>query len=288
MHEQLFDLIGRVAVITGAGANGGLGHALALGLARAGADVAVPDINEEGSRITAREVEALGRKSLAFRCDVSRPEEVERLFGEIDQVFGKVDILINNAYVFPSRTHPDALTLEAWDKTLAVSLTGYFLCAQQAIRRMLKQETGGCILNIGSIAGASALGRGNFPYSVAKGGITQMTKELAVEYAGNGIRVNGILPAQIVTPGFKKWMDDPKMFNPALLKRLVDGIPLNRLLDPEEFVGPAVFLCSDAASAVTGVLLPVDGGNLALNAGGSHTWLAEPGSGTGAVAETRS
>ena len=89
------------------------------------------------------------------------------------------------------------------------------------------------------------------------------------------------MPAQVLTPGFKKWMDDPNTFSPALYRRLLDGIPLNRLLSPEDFVGPVVFLCSDAASAVTGVLLPVDGGNLALNAGGSHTWLAEPGKGTG-------
>jgi NAD(P)-dependent dehydrogenase (short-subunit alcohol dehydrogenase family) len=273
MPGNLFDLTGQVAIVTGAGANGGLGHAMAVGLARHGADVAVPDIDEEGSKITAQEIEALGRKSLAMRCDVSKPEEVERLFLEVDRVWGKVDILVNNAFAFPSRAHPAELTLEAWDKTLAVSLTGYFLCAQQAIRRMLKQGTGGSIVNISSIAGASGLGRGNFPYSVAKGGVNQLTKELAVEYAGHGIRVNAILPAQVLTPGFKKWMADPKTFSPALYQRLLDGIPMNRLLEPEEFAGAAVFLCSGASKAITGVLLPVDGGNLALNAGGSHTWI---------------
>lgn len=273
MSDNMFALTGKVAIVTGAGANGGLGHAIALGLARFGADVAVPDIDEAGSRATAQEVEALGRKSLAFRCDVSAPEEVERLFLEVGRVFGKIDILINNAYVFPIRTHPDELTLEEWHKFLAVDLTGYFLCAQQAIRRMLQQGTGGSIVNISSIAGVTALGRGNFPYSVTKGGVNQLTKELAVEYACKGIRVNAILPCQVLTPGLKKWMADPRTFNPVLYQRLLDGIPLNRLLVPEEFVGAAVFLCSDAARAVTGVLLPVDGGNLALNAGGSHTWL---------------
>jgi NAD(P)-dependent dehydrogenase (short-subunit alcohol dehydrogenase family) len=281
MTGSLFDLTGKVAVVTGAGANGGLGHALALGLARFGADVAVPDIDGDGSRLTAQEIADLGRRGLALQCDVSQPADVERTFAEVDRVFGRVDILINNAFAFPSRTHPADLALEAWQKTLAVSLTGYFLCAQQAIRRMLKRAKGGSIVNISSIAGASGMGRGNFPYSVAKGGINQMTKELAIEYAGKGIRVNAILPAQILTPGFKRWMADPKTFNAALHRRLLDGIPQNRLLDPEEFVGPAIFLCSDAACAVTGVLLPVDGGNLAMNAGGSHTWLADPGSGTG-------
>ena len=281
MPDTLFDLTGKVAIVTGAGANGGLGHAIALGLARHGADVAVPDIDEAGSAATASEIAALGRRSLAFRCDVSQSAEVEACFGEVDRRLGQVDILVNNAFAFPSRAHPAELTLEAWQQTLAVSLTGYFLCAQQAIRRMLAQGTGGAIVNISSIAGASGMGRGNFPYSVAKGGINQLTRELAVEYAGSGIRVNAIMPAQVRTPGFKRWMADPRTFNQALYERLLAGIPMNRLLEPEEFVGPVVFLCSDAAKAVTGVLLPVDGGNLALNAGGSHTWLADPGRGTG-------
>jgi NAD(P)-dependent dehydrogenase (short-subunit alcohol dehydrogenase family) len=216
----------------------------------------------------------LGRKSLAIHCDVSKPEDVDHLFSEVDRSFGRNDILINNAFAFPNRVHPDELMLEAWESTLAVSLTGYFLCAQQAIRRMLKQGTGGSIVNISSIAGATALGRGNFPYSVAKGGVNQLTKELAVEYARQGIRVNAIMPAQILTPAVKRWFEGPQ-FNPALQQRLLDGIPIYRFLEPEDFVGPAVFLCSDAAAVVTGVLLPVDGGNLALNAGGSHTWLTD-------------
>lgn len=271
MGDHLFDLTGKAAVVTGGGANGGLGHALALGLARYGADVAVPDIDLPGSESTATEIRALGRQSLAWQCDVSDPGAVEALFQQVDRVFGKVDILINNAFSFPSRVHPDELELEAWVQTVGVSLTGYFLCAQQAIRRMLKQGKGGSIVNISSIAGASALGRGNFPYSVAKGGVNQLTKELAVEYAEQGIRVNAILPASIMTPGLRRLLDDPR-FSKTIKKRLYDGIPINRLLEPEDFVGSAIFLCSDAARAVTGVLLPVDGGNLAMNAIGTHTW----------------
>jgi NAD(P)-dependent dehydrogenase (short-subunit alcohol dehydrogenase family) len=212
-----------------------------------------------------------GRKSAAIYCDVSQPDDVEKLFAEVDRRFAKIDILVNVPYVFPSRVHPDELRLEDWEQTLRVNLTGYFLCAQQAIRRMLAQG-GGCILNIGSIAGVSALGRGNFPYSVSKAGVSQMTKELAVEYAGQGIRVNAILPAQVATPSFKRQVLGDPRFSEKLQQRLLVGIPLNRLLEPEDFMGPAVFLCSDAAAAVTGVLLPVDGGNLALNAGGNHTW----------------
>jgi len=102
-----------------------------------------------------------------------------------------------------------------------------------------------------------------------------MTRELAVEYAGQGIRVNAILPAQVLTPSFRQRLLGDQRFGAQLQQRLLVGIPINRLLDPEDMVGPAIFLCSPAADAVTGVLLPVDGGNLALNAGGSHTWPTE-------------
>ena len=281
MSQDLFDLSGRTAIVTGAGANGGLGHAMAIGLARHGADVVVPDIDSEGSAHTAAEIQAMGRRSLAFACDVSDATSVAALFEAVDSSLGRVDILVNNAYAFPSRALPEQLDVRDWERTLAVCLTGYFLCAQQAITRMISQGGGGAIVNISSIAGVTALGRGNMPYSVAKGGINQLTRELAVETAAHGIRVNAILPAQVETPGFRKWMENPRTFNPRLYQRLVDGIPMNRLLAPEEFVGPLVFLCSPASAAITGALLPVDGGNLAMNATGTHTWLADQGAGTG-------
>ncbi len=272
MSENLIDFTGKVAVITGAGANGGVGHALAVGFAQHGADVVVSDIDDEGAKVTGEEIEALGRKTIVVHCDISKPEDVENLFAKVDEHFGKVDILANVPYTFPERVRPHELSLEAWDKTLAVCITGYFLCARQAIRRMLKQGTGGRILNISSIAGSTALGRGNFPYSVAKGGVNQMTKELAVEYAGQGIRVNAIQPCTILTPGLKKELLADPRFGEKLRQRLLVGIPINRFLEPEELVGAALYLCSDAANVVTGVLLPVDGGNLALNASGSHIW----------------
>jgi len=272
MTNPLFDLSGKVAVITGAGANGGIGHAIAIGFAQAGADIVVADIDEPGAQATAQEIQALGRKTIAVHCDIAQPAAVENLFSEVDRVFGKIDLLVNVPYTFPSRVRPADLRLEDWEKTLSVNLTGFFLCSQQAIRRLLAQGRGGSILNIGSIAGVSALGRGNFPYSVSKAGVAHMTKELAVEYAGEGIRVNAILPAQVLTPSFKKQLLGDPRFTEKLKERLLVGIPLNRLLEPEDFIGPAVFLCSAAAGAVTGVLLPVDGGNLALNAGGNHIW----------------
>jgi NAD(P)-dependent dehydrogenase (short-subunit alcohol dehydrogenase family) len=275
MTQQLFDLTGKVAVVTGASAFGGVGHALSLGFARAGADVVAADINEEGVKITAGEVQALGRTSLAVHCDISEPAAVEQLFARVGEQFGKLDILVNVPYVFPMRVQPHELTLEAWHKTLSVNLTGYHLCSQQAVLQMLQQGHGGCILNISSIAGASGMGRGNYPYSVSKAGINQLTKELAVEYAGKGIRVNAILPCTILTPSLKKELLADPRFGDKLRQRLMVGIPIQRFLEPEDLVGPALFLCSAASACVTGVLLPVDGGNLALNAGGSHTWPTE-------------
>jgi NAD(P)-dependent dehydrogenase (short-subunit alcohol dehydrogenase family) len=274
MSENLFDLTGKVAVVTGSGANGGIGHAIAVGFAQFGAHVAVSDIDDEGAKATGEEIRALGRRTIIKHCDISKPDDVKDLFAQVDKHFGKVDILVNGPFAFPSRVRPHELDLEDWEKTLTVSATGYFLCSQQAIRRMLEQDAGGSIINIGSIAGASALGRGNFPYSCAKGAVGQMTKELAVEYAGQKIRVNCILPASVLTPGVRQLLDDPR-FSEVILPILLNGLPIGRLLEPEDFVGPAVFLASDASVAVTGVLFPVDGGNLALNASGSHTWPDE-------------
>lgn len=271
MNEKLFNMTGKVAVITGGGANGGLGHIMAIAFAQFGADIVIGDIDDDGAKQTVEEVQKLGRKAISVHCDVSKPDEVNSLFAKTDETFGKVNVLVNVPFWFP-RERPHELSLESWNRTLAICLTGYFLCAQQAIRRMLKQGTGGSILNIGSIAGASGMGRGNFAYSCAKAAVHQMTKELALEYATQGIRVNAILPSQVLTPGLKNQLiADPKL-NETAMPRFLAGIPIGRLLDPEDFMGAAVFLCSDASKAVTGVLLPVDGGNLAMNAGGSIVW----------------
>ena len=267
MPDKLFDLSGRVAVVSGAAS--GLSQAIAVGFAQFGADVAVADINEAGLKTTVEQITALGRKTIAVRCDISQQDDVNNLFETVDKTFGHVDILLNGPFAF-TRAKPEDLTLEDWNRALAVCLTGFFMCSQAAGKRMIKQGTGGSIISIGSIAGALALGRGNFVYSVAKSGVHQMTRELAIEWAKHKIRVNALLPAQMRTPVVKAWLEDPKT-DPNLVAHMLKGIPMNRMGDAEDIVGPAVFLASDAASYVTGVLLPVDGGNLAMNAGGSHT-----------------
>ena len=271
MSESLFDLTGRVALVTGSGANGGIGHACALGLARAGADVVTNSRGEAHCQETAEEIRALGRRSIAIAGDIGKPGDIANLFAQLDKEFGRIDILVNGVGI-GFRSRPEDLSLEDWHPVIAANMTGTFLCSQEAARRMIRQGTGGSIINISSIAGSLALGRGNFVYSATKAAVNQMTREMAVEWASYDIRVNAILPAQILSPVMQRWLADPRYDAEALMRDFLHGIPMDRLGEPHEIAGPVLFLASDAASFVTGVLLPVDGGNLALNAGGSHTW----------------
>jgi NAD(P)-dependent dehydrogenase (short-subunit alcohol dehydrogenase family) len=263
---SLFSLQDRVAVVTGAGS--GIGQRISLGFAGCGAAVVLVDINEAGLDETAKMLTATvgsGKAPLPVKCDVGREDEVLALFDQVRARFGQVDILVNGAFT-PVNARPHALRLEDWERTMRVNLTAYFLCARSAGQAMIDAGRGGSIINISSIAGVSGLGRGNFAYSVAKGGIVQMTRELAVEWGRYGIRVNAILPVQTRTKGFQARLDHPDTDAEALMGRVLGAIPLGRMAEPEDFVGPTVFLASDASAMVTGMMLPVDGGNLAMNA----------------------
>jgi NAD(P)-dependent dehydrogenase (short-subunit alcohol dehydrogenase family) len=268
---EWFGLEGRVAVVTGGGANGGIGHAVALALAHAGADVLVTDIDDTGASETAREVQGLGRRAASIRADLGQPDDVLAMMAALDREFARVDILVNNVGV-GHRSRPEALSLEDWRKVVGVNLDGTFLATREAGRRMIARGAGGSIVSISSIAGSSALGRGNFVYSVTKAGIIQLTRELAVEWAPHRIRVNAIQPAQVMTKAMDRMLADPRLDPGTLKERFVRGIPLDRIGEPEDIAKAVVFLASDAASFITGHSLPVDGGNLALNAGGSKLW----------------
>jgi NAD(P)-dependent dehydrogenase (short-subunit alcohol dehydrogenase family) len=263
----LFDLSGRVAVVTGGG--GALGSVAAAALAEAGACVAVLDLSAAAAAKVASEVGEPDR-AIGIGADLSAEAEVERAFAEIGRSFPAIDILVNAISAPIDRYSPEDFPLRTWDAMLAANLTSYFLCSRVAAQRMIAGGRGGSIVNFGSISGENAMGRGSLAYSVAKGGVAQLTRETAYAWAPHGIRVNAVLPCQFFNNWWRGNLTDPE--RRPLVDRVVSGIPLGRMGEPAEIAGPVLFLASPAASMVTGVLLPVDGGNLAMNAGASLDW----------------
>lgn len=264
----LFDLSGRTAVVTGGG--GALGSVAAEGLAAAGARVAVVDLRAENAERVSRTIAEAGGEAIGFGADLSSEADVEQVFEAVDRSFGRLDVLVNAVSAAVDRHPAEEFPLAAWNQMLAANLTSYFLCARAAASRMIMAGRGGSIVNFSSIAGLSALGRGNLAYSTAKGGVVQMTREHAYAWARHRIRVNAVLPCQFVNDWWAGQIADPA--HGPLVDRALSAIPLGRLGQPHEIVGPVLFLASDAASMVTGVMLPVDGGNLAMNAGASIEW----------------
>ncbi len=258
---ELFNLHGKVAIVSGAAS--GMGRAMSLAMAEAGADLMLADLNEDGARDTANEIEKLGRRGVPVRCDVSDPEQIRAMFARLDQEFGHVDFLGNVAGE-AVRKKPEDISLDEVEWTWRNLVYGRFCCCQEAGRRMIAAGKGS-IINIGSLASITALGRGHIAYSMAMGAVAQMTRELSTEWAYRGVRVNAILPAQVLNPGLQQRIDA----DPRIKDRFLSGIPAGRFGSPDDIKGLAVFLASDASSWITGALIPMDGGNLAMNAGGS-------------------
>lgn len=257
--QKLFDLSGRTALITGAGV--GFGEAISLGFAEYGCDIAAADLNIENPQRTAEKVRQRGRRAIALKANVAVPEEVSTMVDETVRALGGVDILVNCAGI-PQHDPAELTPLETWDRVLDINLRGTFLCCQAAARVMLQKKSG-IIINFSSIAGLVGVGRGANAYCASKGGVNALTKQLALEWADRGIRVNAIAPCQFLTPGLRDVMADPQFDAKRLMQTWVSNIPLGRVGEPEEIVGPALFLASMASSMVTGVVLPVDGGYLA-------------------------
>ena len=260
-NNDLFDLTGRVAMVSGAAS--GLGKATALAVAEAGADVVLADINEDGLRVVAGEIESLHRRALPQVCDISEPEQICSMFARIDDEFGRIDFVANIAGE-AVRKKPEDISLDEVEWTWRNLVYGRFCCCQQAGRRMLAAGKGS-IVNLGSLASVTALGRGHIAYSMAMGAVVQMTRELSTEWSGRGVRVNSILSAQVLNPDLRARIDT----DPRIRDRFLSGLPAGRFGTPEDIKGLAVFLASDASSWITGTLIPMDGGNLAMNAGGS-------------------
>lgn len=262
MTHPLFDLSGRIALVSGTAS--GLGRAMAIGFAEAGADTILADINAEGNQRTAAHIANLGRRAVPVTCDVSDPDQIRAMFARLDREYGRIDILGNvagNGY----HGKPEEIPLEDLQKQLQVMIVGRFCCCQEAGKRMLAAGKGS-IINIGSLASVSAMGRGHIAYSVAMGGVAQMTRELSTEWAGRGVRVNAILCGQVPNPG----MGERMRADPSLRDTWLRGAAMGRLGVPEDIKGVAIFLASDASAWVTGALIPMDGGNLAMNATASH------------------
>lgn len=257
----LFDLTKRVALVSGAAS--GLGRAMSLALAEHGADLMLADRNATGLADTADRITRLGRRAIPVACDVSEPEQVRALFARLDDVLGRLDILGNVAGdgIFGN---PETITIDTIKQVFQNLVVGRFCMCQEAGRRMLLAQRGS-IINIGSLASVTALGRGHIAYSMAMGAVVQLTRELSTEWASRGVRVNAILPAQVVNPSLEQRM----AADPSLEAKWLSGIPRGRLGQPDDIKGLAVFLASDASSWITGALIPMDGGNLAMNAGGT-------------------
>ena len=248
---KLFDLTGRVAIVTGG--NGGIGLGMARGMADAGATILVAGRDREKSAGAVREIEQAGGKAAAVEVDVLKPESCKAMIDAATDRFGRLDILVNNAGT-NIRKQPQEYSLEEWHTVLQTNLTSAFVCAQAAYPAMLAAG-GGKIINIGSmmsIFGASF----SAPYASSKGGIVQLTKALASAWANDNIQVNSVLPGWIDTALTRRAREDVD----GLHQRVLDRTPAGRWGLPEDHAGVAVFLASPASDFVTGTAIPVDGG----------------------------
>jgi 2-deoxy-D-gluconate 3-dehydrogenase len=251
MKTELFDLGGKVAIVTGG--NGGIGLGMARGLAEAGADIAIVGRNEAKSGAAVAELKQAGARAISVTADVADKAAVNAMVERVRQEFGRIDILVNNAGI-NIRKSPHALDLEEWDAVIRTNLTSAFLCSQ-AVHPAMKEAGGGKIINIGSMM--SIFGASFAPaYAASKGGIVQFTRSCAVAWAADNIQANAVLPGWIDTDLTRRARQEID----GLHERVLARTPAARWGALEDFAGIAVFLSSHASDFVTGAAIPVDGG----------------------------
>jgi NAD(P)-dependent dehydrogenase (short-subunit alcohol dehydrogenase family) len=251
--STLFDLTGKVAIVTGSGR--GLGKAIAIGVAEHGATVVACSRTLAEAESTAKTITDNGGSAMALRLDTADRANCQQLIDDTVAAYGRIDVLVNNAGIDIIEPAEDVAE-EAWDTILNVNLKGYFNCSQFAARQMLQQPTGGSIINNSSIAGDVGIA-GLTAYAAAKGGVNQMTRTMAVEWAERGVRVNAFSPGY-----FENIMSGAteEHSRPDKRSQVLQFTPMRRRGLPDELVGPVVFLASQASSYVTGAILLVDGG----------------------------
>ncbi len=262
LAHPLFDLSGRIALVTGAAS--GMGRAMAIGFAEAGADLMLVDINTAGVTQTAEQVTALGRRAIPVTCDITNLEALDTLFEELDREYGRIDIL-GNVYGPGAMSRPEETPIAEVQHVIHGLVVARFRACQLGGRRMLRAGRGS-IINIGSVGGVTSLGRGQAAYGMGMAAVVQLTRELSTEWSSRGVRVNAILPAQVMNAGLEERIAQ----SPELANVFLRGIPAGRFGKPDDIKGLAIFLASDASAWITGAIIPMDGGNLAKNPGGSH------------------
>lgn len=246
-----FDLDGKVALITGAA--GGLGAAIASGLARAGARLVLADVSAEGLAAVQDQIHKTGAEVRVQRTDVTRADDVAAAVDLAVDEWKRLDILVNCAGITLRRAAVDFPEAD-WDRILAINLKGTWLCCQAAGRVMIRQQSGR-IINMASIGGLVGLPM-SIAYCASKGGVVQLTRTLAVEWAPHGVTVNAIAPCTFETPMVSAVLDS----EPEYRQRVVDRIPVGRMGQPEEVIGAVLYLAAPGSSMVTGHILSVDGG----------------------------